>query len=170
MKRRFLLPLLCLTIGSAYAEGVHHDMDHSNMAHSGMSMDSSMAMESTSAVGMPAMGAKPDKVVYVMLSDDMKITFKKEVKFNPDDIVQFVVMNTGKMDHEFAIGSPSEQIAHREMMKNMTAHHHDSDNAITVAPGKAKQFMWHFHGDKTVEISCNIPGHYENGMTKTLQL
>lgn len=164
MKKRFLLPLLCLTVGSVYAEGVHHDMDHSQMAHTGMSM------KSTSAVGMPAMGAKPDKVVYVMLSDDMKITFKKAVDIHPDDVVQFVVMNTGKMDHEFSIGSPAEQIDHREMMKTMTGHHHDSDNAITVEPGKAKQFMWHFHGDKTVEISCNIPGHYEAGMTKTLQL
>ncbi len=176
MKKRFLLPLLCLTIGSAYAEGVHQDMDNSKMEHSGMSMnsgmsmDSGMAMKSTSAVGMPAMGAKPDKVVYVMLSDDMKMTFKKEVDIHSDDVVQFVVMNTGKMEHEFAIGSPAEQKKHREMMKTMSGNYHDTDNSVMVKPGKARQFMWHFHGEKTVELSCDIPGHYEAGMTKTLQL
>ncbi|WP_428772585.1 copper-resistant cuproprotein CopI [Vibrio sp.] len=153
-------------------------MDHSKMDHSQMQSDNSKMnhnnmgnVQGMSAVGMPAKGAKPDKVIHVILSDDMKITFKKEVKIEPNDVVQFVVMNTGKIDHEFAIGSPSEQLEHREMMKNMSdGHMHDSGNAITVEPGKAKQLMWHFHGDTNVEFACNIPGHAEAGMVKKVKL
>ena len=157
-------------------------MDHSKMDHSQMSptakkndmkMDhgNMMNMEGMSDVGMPAMGSKPDKVVHVMLSDDMKITFKKEVKIEPNDVVQFVVMNTGKINHEFNIGSVAEQTEHREMMKNMNGQHmHDMGNSVTVEPGKAKQITWHFHGDKNVSFACNIPGHAEAGMMKSISL
>ncbi len=129
-----------------------------------------MDMEGMSAVGMPAMGAKPDKVVHVLLKDDMTITFKKEVKIEPNDVVQFVVMNLGKQEHEVAIGSAQEQLEHREMMKKMSNHDHDMGNAVTVQPGKAKQLLWHFHGDNAVEFACNIPDHAEAGMVKKINL
>ncbi|OQK58604.1 hypothetical protein XM79_c21218 [Vibrio vulnificus] len=150
----------------------HSKMDHGNMKEGSMKMDHSsmMGMEGMSDVGMPAKGAKPDKVVHVMLSDDMKITFKKEVTIEPNDVVQFVVMNTGKIDHEFSIGSAAEQLKHREMMKQMGSHAHDSGSTVTVQPGKAKQLLWHFHGDNKVEFACNIPGHAEAGMVKKVEL
>ncbi|KLV04087.1 copper-binding protein [Photobacterium aquae] len=146
----------------------HKSMDHSQMDHSKMDHSNMMNM---SAVGMPAPGAKPDKVVHVLLSDDMKIRFKKHVDIKPNDIVQFVIMNTGNIDHEFSIGSATEQLEHREMMRTMKDHHnHDSGSTVTVKPGKAKQLLWHFHGDKNVEFACNIPGHAEAGMVKKITL
>jgi len=146
-------------------------VDHSSMKSDDMVMDhSNMTMSGMSDVGMLATGAKPNKVVYVMLSDDMKITFKKEVKIESNDVVQFVVMNTGKIDHEFTIGSEKEQFDHREMMKAMNYDKHDSDNSITVKPGKAEQIVWHFHGEKNVEFACNIAGHFEAGMVKKITL
>lgn len=145
-------------------------MDHSNMAKSSME-HGNMSMKGMTDVGMPAKGARPNKVVYVMLSDDMKIMFKKEVKIESNDVVQFVVMNTGEMDHEFTIGSKMEQQKHREMMKSMGGGHaHDSGSSVTVKPGQAKQLLWHFRGDKNVEFACNIPGHAEAGMVKRTTL
>ncbi|MCG9701692.1 copper-binding protein [Vibrio natriegens] len=183
MKKTLITLALTLASGSVFAQMDNSTMNHDNMDHGSMPMEhaqndsmpmdhSSMGgMVATSAVGMPANGAKPDKVVHVLLSDDMKITFKKEVKIEPNDVVQFVVMNTGKINHEFTIGSAKEQLEHREMMKNMSGNHmHDSDNAVTVEPGKAKQLLWHFHGDNNVEFACNIPGHAEAGMVKKLKL
>jgi uncharacterized cupredoxin-like copper-binding protein len=163
--------------GMAHSKMDHANMDHGNMNHADMKMDHSkmdhsgmMNMEGMSAVGMPAKGAKPDKVVHVILTDDMKINFKKEVDIEPNDVVQFVVMNVGKIDHEFSIGSKEEQLKHREMMKNMGNHAHDSGSTVTVKPGKAKQLLWHFHGDNNVEFACNIPGHAEAGMVKKITL
>jgi uncharacterized cupredoxin-like copper-binding protein len=183
MKTTLIALALTVVAGSAMASSEHMDhskMDHSNMDHSAMNhadmdhskMDhSNMSMEGMSAVGMPATGAKPDKVVHVVLSDDMTMEFKRDVKIEPNDVVQFVVMNTGKMNHEFVIGSPKEQLEHREMMKTMSGDHmHDSGNSVTVEPGKAKQILWHFHGEKEVEFACNIPGHTEAGMVKKLEL
>ncbi|WKY60500.1 copper-binding protein [Vibrio sp. SNU_ST1] len=196
MKKTLIAIAMTLTTTTAFAEMDHSTVDHSKMDHSMMksgemdhskmehsmmkggkmdhsnmmNMEGMMDMEGMSKVGMPATGAKPDKVVHVLLSDDMKITFKNKVDIEPNDVVQFVVMNTGKIDHEFSIGSASEQLEHREMMKNMGNHAHDSGSTVTVKPGKAKQMLWHFHGDNNVEFACNIPGHAEAGMTKTLVL
>ncbi|MDP2491498.1 copper-binding protein [Vibrio splendidus] len=194
MKKTLIAIALMLTTATAFAEMDHSAVDHSSKDHSGMEhsmmksgemdhskmdhsmmkdgkMDHSMMnMEGMSEVGMPATGAKPDKVVHVLLSDDMKITFKNKVDIEPNDVVQFVVMNTGKIAHEFSIGSASEQLEHREMMKNMGNHAHDSGSTVTVKPGKAKQILWHFHGDNNVEFACNIPGHAEAGMVKALTL
>ncbi|MEZ8122527.1 cupredoxin family protein [Vibrio splendidus] len=194
MKKTLIAIALMLTTATAFAEMDHSAVDHSSKDHSGMEhsmmksgemdhskmdhsmmkdgkMDHSMMnMEGMSEMGMPATGAKPDKVVHVLLSDDMKITFKNKVDIEPNDVVQFVVMNTGKIDHEFSIGSASEQLEHREMMKNMGNHAHDSGSTVTVKPGKAKQILWHFHGDNNVEFACNIPGHAEAGMVKALTL
>ena len=148
--------------------GEHHN---SSMNNSNAKMDhSTMAMSATSAVGMPAHGAKADKVGHVLLSDDMQISFKKEVSIAADDVVQFVVMNSGQIEHEFTIGSPAEQLARREMMKSMTSYADDNVNSVLVQPGKAKQIVWHFHGDNQVELACNIPGHSETGMVKLLSL
>ena len=191
MKKTLIAIALTLTTATAFAAMDHSAGDQSNMDQSGMdhskmdhsmmtsgkmdhskmmNMDGMMDMEGMSEVGMPAKGAKPDKVVHVLLSDDMKITFKNKVGIEPNDVVQFVVMNTGKIDHEFSIGSASEQLEHREMMKNMGNHAHDSGSTVTVEPGKAKQLLWHFHGDNNVEFACNIPGHAEAGMVKALTL
>ncbi|MGB1321760.1 MAG: copper-resistant cuproprotein CopI [Vibrio gallaecicus] len=190
MNKTLIAIALTFVTSTAFAEMNHANMDHSNvdqsdmdhsimemgkMDHSNMMMDHSkmdhsnmMNIEGMSEVGMPAKGAKPDKVVHVILSDDMKITFKKEVNIEPNDVVQFVVMNTGKIDHEFSIGSMKEQLMHREMMKSMGNHEHDSGSTVAVKPGKAKQMLWHFHGDKNVEFACNIPGHAEAGMVKKI--
>ncbi|MGR5348681.1 copper-resistant cuproprotein CopI [Vibrio mediterranei] len=157
---------------SGHAHMDHSNMNHETMDHSKMDHSNMMDMEGMSAVGMPATGAKPDKVVHVILSDDMKIAFKRDVTIEPNDVVQFVVMNTGKMDHEFSIGSIAEQLEHREMMKSMPAghDHHGMGNVVHLKPGKAGQLLWHFHGEKEVEFACNIPGHAEAGMTKTINL
>ncbi|MEO9494843.1 MAG: copper-binding protein [Vibrio splendidus] len=196
MKKTLITIALTLTTATAFAAMNHSNMDHSGMDHSMMksgemdhskmdhsmmkdgkmdhsvmmNMDGMMDMEGMSEVGMLATGAKPDKVVHVLLSDDMKITFKNKVDIEPNDVVQFVVMNAGKIDHEFSIGSAEEQLEHREMMKKMGNHHHDSGSTVTVKPGKAKQMLWHFHGDNHVEFACNIPGHAEAGMAKSITL
>ncbi|ROV59629.1 copper-binding protein [Vibrio ponticus] len=152
----------------------HNNMDHGNMEHGKMDhskMDHSMMnMSGMSAVGMPAKGAKADKVVHVILSDDKPIQFKKQVEIKPNDVVQFVVMNTGSKVHEFAIGSEAELAKHSKMMQQMAGMEHDTNSSIIVEAKKARQFTWHFHGDNKVSIDCNIKGHDQHGQSLTLNL
>ncbi len=67
------------------------------------------------------------------------------------------------MAHEFSIGSPQEQAQYRTMTKE---HQADNGNSVIIAPGTAKQVLWHFHGSNKVELACNIAGHAHAGMTK----
>lgn len=157
----------------AVANMSDHQMDNNGMEGHSMNMDmGDMDMQGMTDVGMPAKGVKPNKVIQVILDDDMSMTFASNSDIQPNDVVQFVVMNKGKIDHEFTIGSEQEQEKHREMMRNMAGmnHDHDSGNSVTVAPGKAKQMLWHFHGNPNVEFACNIPGHAEAGMVKKITL
>ncbi|GAK83747.1 hypothetical protein JCM19238_1309 [Vibrio ponticus] len=180
MKKALIITLSLVSSIAFAAKDMHHDnMDHDSMGHGKIDhsqmdhgkMDHSMMnMSGMSAVGMQAKGAKADKVVHVILSDDKPIQFKKSVDIKPNDVVQFVVMNTGSKAHEFAIGSERELAKHGKMMQQMAGMEHDTNNSIIVEAKKARQFMWHFHGDNQVRIDCNIKGHDQHGQPLELTL
>jgi len=87
------------------------------------------------------------------------------------DIIKFVVMNKGKIPHEFGIGSIEEQTAHRKMMQSMPGMKHEDGATVSVEPGKSKDLIWHFMGDATtVQFACNVPGHFEAGMHSEVKL
>ncbi|WP_434998459.1 copper-resistant cuproprotein CopI [Vibrio scophthalmi] len=161
MKLVILISLM-LSTSFAYANMDHSKMDHSNTDHSNMSHSQMQSMPGMTQVGMPAQGAKADKVIHVILSDDKPIQFKKDVNIEENDVVQFVIMNSGTTSHEFAIGSKDELSRHHKMMAQMAGMEHDTSSSIIVAPKKARQFTWHFHGDKHVELACNINGHQQH--------
>lgn len=170
MKKTLIATLLVLATSHTVAATQEHHMDHSTMDHSSMehsSMDHSsmMNMGGMSEVGMPADGFKPNKVVHVILSDDMKITFKKEPDLKMNDVVQFVIINKGEQSHEFSIGSHEEQESYRENASNAK-----TGSSVMVKPGSAAQLTWHFHGKNNIELACRTQGHAEAGMVKELNL
>ncbi|MGY0564704.1 MAG: cupredoxin domain-containing protein [Paraglaciecola chathamensis] len=118
-----------------------------------------------SAVGMPAeKGAAPNKTITVHLMDTMKFNFSNLAGIEEGDIVKFIVMNKGKITHEFGIGSVEEQTAHRKMMQSMPNMKHEDGSTVSVAPGQSKELVWQFMGEATAQFACNVPGHFEAGM------
>ncbi|MBF9000296.1 cupredoxin domain-containing protein [Vibrio nitrifigilis] len=163
--------IMSLVILGAISTPAIAEMNSHDHMSSEMGMEhNAMSMPSVSAVGMPANGAQPDKVIPVVLSDDMTIQFKSSTPIKPGDIVQFAIMNKGKQSHEFSIGSPKEQADYRAMLSSMPNHHKTDGSSVVVKPGQAQRMLWHFHGTTTVEFDCNMSGHYGKGMTKTLVL
>ncbi|WIH18671.1 copper-binding protein [Photobacterium damselae] len=144
---------------TTYTKQDNQEMDHSKMDHSMMDHGAMV-----SKVGMPAPQNQASQTVKVSLSDDMKIQFAQPLNIKQGDIVHFSVTNTGKIAHEFSIGSIEEQAKHREMMKSMPDMKHDDGTTITVEPGQTKDITWHFMGEKFIEFACNIPAHSEHGM------
>lgn len=125
-----------------------------------------------SKVGMQAeKGAKANKTITVHMMDTMKFNFSN-TDVEQGDIVKFIIMNKGKIAHEFGIGSVDEQTAHRKMMKDMgmADMDHDDGSTVSVAPGKSKVIIWQFLGEDTVQFSCNVPGHFEAGMHTEAEL
>lgn len=122
-------------------------------------------------VGKPAKPEEATRTIPVILNDQMKIIFKESLtEIKAGSIIQFTVANEGKIPHEFSIGNQEEQKEHAEMMRKMPSMVHADGNTVTVGPGKTKTLTWRFEGDDTVVFACNIPGHYEAGMFKNVDL
>lgn len=122
-------------------------------------------------IGSPAQPTYAQKSIMVGLSDDMKINFNDKLsQIKSGTVIQFIVINEGKIAHEFSIGNQAEQIEHAKMMREMPSMIHSDGNTVTVEPGKTKFLTWHFDGSDTVVFACNVPGHYEAGMFKKVAL
>ncbi|WP_245184483.1 cupredoxin domain-containing protein [Halomonas salinarum] len=116
-----------------------------------------------------------------------------ELDITPGSTVKFEVTNIGKLEHEFVIGTAAAQEQHREIMRemasgsghdmssghhgeghDMSAGHHGEGHgmpSITIAPGETATLVWTApqNTDK-LEFACNIPGHYESGMSGSINL
>jgi uncharacterized cupredoxin-like copper-binding protein len=140
----------------------------------------------------------------------------KDMQFHPDTVdvangetVRFVIRNADTVEHEFTIGPPEVQAAHRQEMAAMydsgamdpafmsegddshpgmmgshhaqrrqaasahghdTAHGgpamiHDDPNAVFLQPGETRELIWRFDRAQELKFACNVPGHFEAGMT-----
>lgn len=149
---RVVLGLLCLALATpaAQATGMHAG------GHYGF--------------GSPATAAEATRIVAVSLTDEMRLVLDlPEVRRN--DVVRFVVTNTGAAPHEFSIGDSASQRAHAAMMKKMPDMKHENDpTALTLAPGETKELTWRFDKDVKGQIvlACQMPGHYDGGMVSKI--
>jgi uncharacterized cupredoxin-like copper-binding protein len=150
------LPLLLLTIavilatyGSASADQSGHQHRHGNHAHS--------------PAGQPGNPAKVSKTINVKMLDTMRFD-PAEVEVKSGQTVRFLVTNTGKIRHEFGLGTKDEQKAHAEMMLADPEMKHEDGSVVTVEPGETKELVWHFGKPGTYEAACQVPGHYPAGM------
>lgn len=89
------------------------------------------------------------------------------------DVVKFVVTNKGAIDHEFSVGDSPSQRAHALMMEKMPDMQHENDaTAISLAPGETKELIWAFSKPikGSIELACQMPGHYQAGMVSKTQM
>ncbi len=165
-----------LTASLVFAGSGHENDDGDDHSQSPQYDNASMAGAhhhdvSVGPVGLPAEATAASQTIKVSLTDEMKITFDKELTaIKSGTIIQFMVTNEGRIPHEFSIGNQKEQQAHAEMMRKMPGMTHSDGNTLTVEPGKTKELTWKFEGDDVVVFACNIPGHYEAGMFQKAML
>jgi len=119
-----------------------------------------------------------------------------EMYFDPDkytfergETVKFLLENTGRAVHEFAIGTEEMQKSHEKEMKTlwregmMTARvlRHDrmleagmmhvDANARLLEPDETSELIWTFSGEQDeLIIACNVPGHRAAGMEATVNI
>ena len=116
-----------------------------------------------SAAGQVGSLKKVSRTIKINTLDTMRYD-KDNIQAKPGETIRFVVTNTGKIKHEFAIGTREEQIEHAAMMVSMPDMNHEEGNAITLEAGETKELIWQFGKAGAVEIACHLPGHYEAGM------
>jgi uncharacterized cupredoxin-like copper-binding protein len=80
------------------------------------------------------------------------------------ETIRFAVRNTGKVMHEFVIGTKKENAEHAALMLKFPNMEHDEPYMAHVAPGKTGYIVWTFNRPGEFEFACLIPGHYQAGM------
>jgi uncharacterized cupredoxin-like copper-binding protein len=105
--------------------------------------------------------------IEVSMGDNMRFT-PQRIEVRQGETVKFVVRNTGKVMHEFVIGTQAENAKHAEMMVKFPDMEHDEPYMAHVAPGKTGEIVWTFNRTGEFEFACLIAGHYQGGMVGTI--
>ncbi len=110
---------------------------------------------------------KAVRTIHVDMSDKMR--------FSPDTItvkqgetVKFVVKNSGKIMHEFVLGTMNELKEHSALMQKFPGMEHADPYMAHVAPGKTETIVWQFTKAGNFHFGCLLPGHFEAGMVGKL--
>ncbi len=111
----------------------------------------------------------------------------KFIEVKKGETIKFVVQNLGEMVHEYNIATKEMHIKHQPEMQKLVDHgillvdkidmnkmkkmskkdhslSHSHANSVMVEPKKTGEIIWKFSKSITLEMACNIPGHYEAGM------
>lgn len=117
--------------------------------------------------GIAGDASKVGRTIEISMGDDMR--------FKPDQLViksgetiRFRVKNTGKLLHEFVIGTKAENAKHAELMMKFPGMEHDEAYMAHVDPGKTGEIVWTFNRVGEFEFACLIAGHFQAGMVGTI--
>jgi uncharacterized cupredoxin-like copper-binding protein len=166
-----------LLLLGTHAAGAGSVMQSDNMFMPGMSHASGMhggsVMGKKLSFGEPGKPDRVDRALIVTMGD---ATFDpSSLQVGVGETIRFVVTNKSEIDHDFTIGDAKTQIAHRKEMAEAMEHsgtmdHSDDPNAVLVKPGETRELLWKFTRLGRFEFDCNIPGHYEAGMTGVIEV
>jgi uncharacterized cupredoxin-like copper-binding protein len=139
---------------AATADPGHHDHDHT----------------AETTYGRPGDPTRGGRVIQVAMRET-----GSGMAFEPDRIevgrgeqVQFVLRNSGELDHELVIGTAEANRQHAEAMAEHPDMDHDDPNAKRLRPKTTGVLRWQFTQAGTFEYACLIPGHREAGMVSTI--
>ncbi len=141
-------------------------------------------------IGQPGEASEVSRTIEVTMYDNY---YEPEsVEVGEGETVRFVVRNEGELVHEFNIGTAAMHTAHQDEMMMMVEHgvidgdhinhdmmkmdmgggqtmEHDDPNSVLLEPGQTAELVWTFTTDAALEFACNVPGHYDAGMTGEIE-
>jgi P-type Cu+ transporter len=124
-------------------------------------------------MAMPPAGAgpakPPDRTIAITATDGLRFV-PGTITVRSGETVAFVVTNTGRLPHEFVIGTAAVQDRHeREMASGM--HMTMGDEAafsLDVPAGRTGTLVYTFRTPGALLYGCHVPGHYPGGMRGTI--
>ncbi len=120
-------------------------------------------------IGAPGVAANVSRTIEVSMNDAMRFT-PSNIRARQGETIRFVIKNTGKLSHEFVLGTAKELKDHYEEMKKNPGMEHADDNMLTVKPGSTGELLWQFTQAGTVSFACLHVGHYDAGMKGTVKV
>ena len=165
MKKLLIAVAAAMVAVGTYAHG---DEDHAASApKSGAKAADGHAHEhghgDADAIGTAGKAAKVTRTVTVDMTDAMRFT-PTSISAKQGETIRFTVKNSGKVKHEFVLGTEKELKEHYELMKKFPEMEHSDPQMVTVAPGKTGEVIWQFTKAGKIDFACLQPGHYDAGM------
>lgn len=115
------------------------------------------------SIGEPGVVANVSRTIEVDAADSMRFT-PSNVSVKKGETIRFVIKNSGKVPHEFSLGTEKELKEHYEVMKKFPNMEHEEANKVSLKPGKQGEVIWHFTKPGVVNFACLHVGHYDAGM------
>ena len=160
-KRQLLLAIPATLLGASGLVRAHGDKDHSKKA--------GPVKKEQKDWGIAGDAKSAKRSIEVGMADNMRFT-PERIEVRQGETMKFVVRNTGKVIHEFVIGTKAENAKHAEMMVKFPNMEHDEPYMAHVPPGKTGEIVWTFNRAGQFEFACLIAGHYQGGMVGTIMV
>lgn len=145
-------------VGTAYAHG---DPAKAKAA--------SAVVKEQTAWGIGGERSAVDRTITSAMLDKMRFS-PERIEVRQGETIRFVLKNTGRLMHEFVIGTKEELDAHAALMKKFPKMEHHQPYMAHVAPGKTGEVIWTFNQPGDFNFACLIAGHYESGMIGTIRV
>lgn len=113
--------------------------------------------------GKPGDAKQITRSIAVDMNDTMRFT-PSALTVARGETVKFELKNSGKLMHEFVLGTMADLQAHAETMKKSPKMAHGDAQMVHVAPGKTATLIWQFSKTGEFHFGCLLPGHFEAGM------
>ncbi len=117
--------------------------------------------------GRPGIAKNASRTVTITLTDAMRFE-PASLTVERGKTLRFHIVNTGKLPHEFVLGTRDEIAEHAKQMQRMPTMVHNDANAVRVESGKSADLIWQFSVPGTFLYACLVPGHWEAGMQGTV--
>ena len=155
MKHLLIATIIALSTGSVavYAHEAKHGAKKPATAHT----------TEEKAFGKAGDPKQATRTIQFDMSDKMRFT-PAELSVKQGETIRFVVKNSGKIMHEFVLGTMKELKEHAEVMKKHPGMEHDEPYMAHVQPGKTETIVWQFTKAGNFHFGCLVAGHFEAGM------
>lgn len=147
-----VIAMLCATIGTAFGHGNERG-----------EKSSEPVIKEQKAWGIAGRRADATRTITVKMADTMRFT-PDAVQVRQGETIRFVIRNTGKLLHEFVIGTRAGNDEHAALMLRFPGMEHDEPYMAHVGPGKTGEIVWTFNRPGAFDFACLIAGHYQAGM------
>ena len=134
---------------------------------------------------------KVDRVIEIEMHDNYY--YPENIDVKKGETIKFIVKNLGNLVHEYNIGTKEMHIKHqremmklveneilmadkidRKKMKEMSKKDHSMGhshaNSVLLEPNETGEIIWKFSKTISLEMACNMPGHYQIGMVGQINL
>ena len=154
-------------------------------------LSNSSYSSSMNMIGEKGDPTKIDRTIEIEMYDNYY--YPAQIEVQKGETIKFIVKNLGELVHEYNIGTKEMHIKHQPEMAKLVEHEilladkidhkkmkemgkkdhslgHSHANSVLLEPKETGEIIWKFTKNISLEMACNMPGHYEAGMVGKINI